>query len=339
LDSFNVLQDTKTNQRVFYKSDTKLTAAGAIAAFQHLSRELKETTPEIKWPSEFSYELKPQLEGYQGSLSKKIKTPFSLVELQEKIVYEEDPNKSIKKFNTKQLLEDGIASVVTFAEPVLVSTKEARNKKKVLWVQDSASSEMVSLMTITFSEVLIVKWGDDWLHPEKFASLVDEYKPNYAFWTINEQNVSIRSLYKFPPSDLFKTKGLLANNYLTDVNSTNDLKQIGSSEYRIKGKDPHIVFNLRRPESTENKPQLFVNITCTNNPEISVMPIQFFWRPVGKAFSEKNSANFSVKTTGQYIDLNSVAQWKVTPLIDQVRLDIDAPGCSEFLVHKFLLGN
>ena len=339
LDSFNALLDTKANQRVFFKTDSMLTAAGGIATFQFLSQEIKKTTPEIQWLLESSYELRLQEESYLGSLSQKIKAPFSLAELKDKIYYDKDQTTTISTFNTKQHLERGVDSSNTLDEPILVTTKEAQNKKKALWVQDSSSLEMIPLMAATSSEVLIVRWSNDWLRPDKFASLIDEYKPNYVFWTLNEQNVNIQSLYKFPPSGIFNVNGLLANNYLNDIPRINNLKQIDTSKYKIKGKDPHIVFNLKQSENMESISKLFVNITCTNNPEISVIPIQFFWRPVGKAFSEKNSANFSVKTTGQYIDLNSVVQWKVTPLIDQVRLDIDAPSCSEFQVHKFLLGN
>jgi hypothetical protein len=185
-----------------------------------------------------------------------------------------------------------------------------------------------------------VEWSGSLLSSNEFSSLVEQWHPDYVFFTVNEQNVGRTFLDKYPTRGIFQANGMLKNNYVNEIIGLNDLKRIGADKYQISGGDPFIVFNLQRPQAVESLPLLKINISCFDGQSNSMMPVQFFWRSTGQNFSEENSARIMVKKNGDSVNLNSVMNWKKAGLVERVRLDIDAAlDCKEFTVNKFFLGD
>ena len=346
IDSFSALTQAKavSKKDVFYKTDSKLTAAGAVAAFELLSQKVGKVAPEIRWPSESDYQLLSLAAKYQGDLSKKIHSPPGAVETVEKIEFKNARIYSdVRKFDGNELLNSGSINTLAIPNtsngPILISTKEALNKKKVLWIHGSSSAKLLPLMGATFAQLLIVEWSASLLSSNEFSSLIDQWHPDYVFFTLNEQIMGRTFLDQYPDRGIFQATGLLKNNYVNEVTGANDLKRIGADKYKISGGDPFIVFNLPKPQIAENMPRLKLNISCLNSQVNPKIPLQFFWRSPGKDFSEENSARFMVQQNGETIDLNSLVNWKKAGLVEKVRLDMDAQDCKEFTVNKFLLGN
>lgn len=64
----------------------------------------------------------------------------------------------------------------------------ALNTKKVLWLRDSFGGAVAPFMHATFSEVLEVHYENT--NSEKIELLVDDFKPNFIFFTIVERDLS-----------------------------------------------------------------------------------------------------------------------------------------------------
>lgn len=341
-DAYRSLMEAKVKTRhpLFYKTDTRLTAGGSIVTFQSFSRFVAKSAPEIQWPSESSYQALQQESAYQGELSKKIKSPFSAVETKDNIEFIDlSLTKNIQSFDVDLVQKIGVNDPNALDAIALMTTKEALNHKKLLWIQDSSSIELSSLMAKTFSQILVVSWSKNLLSSEKFSLLIDNWKPDYLFFTIDENHVNSSALEKYPPSRMFQADGILEHNFVNQLTGINNLKLIGSGKFKITGVDPFFEFSLKKAEANQNIQLLNVNISCMNKGSASKLPLQLFWSTPGKAFSEENSARFVIQENGQSIDLNSLDKWKKNTPIERVRLDIDALNCTEFSFNKFLLGN
>jgi hypothetical protein len=107
----------------------------------------------------------------------------------------------------------------------------------------------------------------------------------------------------------------------------------------VTGIDPFFEFSLLRDATNSNFQFLYINISCVDQRPQSKIAFQLFWSVPGKAFSEENSFRFEVNENGHTIDLSSLDKWNKKVPIEKIRLDIDSPHCSEFLLYKFLLGN
>jgi alginate O-acetyltransferase complex protein AlgJ len=345
IDSFTALTQAKTSskQSVFYKTDSQLTPTGAIAAFQFFSQEVGKEAPEIRWPSQSDYRLLSEATKYQGGLSKKIYSPSGAVETVEKIEFNNALIYSdIRKFDGNELLASGpintLAIPNTSNGPILITTKGALNKKKVLWIENSIDLEMTPLMTMTFSQVLRIKWSSDLISSQRFLSIIEEWHPELIFFTLNQDNAVNPALAGRPENFMFLKPKALSSNYIGGVSYINDLSIMQSGRYRITGGDPYIIFNLQRPLDVKDMPLLNMNIACLDNKNIYSLPIQFFWQEHGKNFSQENSVRFNSKLKLQTVDLNYFRSWSKAKLIDKVRLDIDGNECKEFLLKNVGIG-
>lgn len=339
IDSFETLNKAKVSNDVFYRTDSTLSAAGAIASFQLLSSELKKTAPEIRWPQESSYRLKIENEVYRGALAQKIKSPLSAVEPIQKIHFQyQIPVTEFNTINLSNSITSRDKKQKNLNESATIYTQPALNNKKVLWVRDGLSAEMLPLMTATFSQVMDFPWRRDFFASEKLMAIVKQWSPDYVIFTLNEREINSDAFERYPASEIFDSTGLFKDNIIIGIESINNLKNSGVGKFRINGVDPFIVFNLKNPIDTGNISKLYINISCQNQKNIMTVPLELYWQPIGKAFSEENSSRFIAKTDGYTLDLNSIPKWMSSLPIDKVRLDINSTNCTEFVLNKVFLG-
>jgi len=195
------------------------------------------------------------------------------------------------------------------------------------------------LMEKTFEQVLILSWSEKLLSTENFTNLVQNWKPQYIFFTLDDKDINSRTLEHYPSSGVFKADGILQHNVVKEIVSITDLKRIGSDKFRITGGDPFFEFVLVKDAPISSLKLLNVNISCSNLQMKVKLPLQLFWSSPGKAFSEENSFRFEINQNGQSLNLQSIDNWNKSGPIEKVRLDVDAPNCNEFSLSKFLLGN
>ena len=141
---------------LYYKTDTHWNALGGAVAFREFAQQVSKFAPELQWPQPAAYELIQVNERAGGDLAKFLRLSESLSD----------------------------------SEPVIALLKplSALNKKKVLWVRDSFGVAMAPLMAATFSEVREVYSGLVFRPDGFFEKLVDEWRPDYVFFTLVERD-------------------------------------------------------------------------------------------------------------------------------------------------------
>ncbi|MFS2032469.1 alginate O-acetyltransferase AlgX-related protein [Polaromonas sp. CT11-55] len=187
-------------EALYYKADTHWNRLGAGIAFRAFGRQVAEAAPELRWPPETAYEIirvEPRAGGDLANFLRIRDLPDV-----EPVVRVSDLSVQTTQFylHTKTSIRPGGNPVVgALAEPILVTSEGALNYKKVLWLRDSFGIAMSPFMAATFSDVLQISWHDV-KTPEKFAQLIDEFKPEYVFVTVVERDSREKFFITLPPA-------------------------------------------------------------------------------------------------------------------------------------------
>ena len=141
-----------------------------------------------------------------GDLAGFLRLTASLADSEPKINALNLPVETIQfDFYTKKILhQGGNPPVGSPTEPLLVVSKRALNEKKVLWLRDSFGTAMSPLMAATFSDVVQLHWGEALKPSGKFVQLVEEWKPDYVFFTVVERGARDPIFTAHPPPLLFQ---------------------------------------------------------------------------------------------------------------------------------------
>lgn len=197
----------KANQpeALYYKTDTHWNAFGAGIAFRVFAQQVGAAAPELRWPSETTYELSHVDPRGGGDLAKFLHLNAYLAD-SEPITRVPDLSVETTQFDfdTKQVIHHGGNPMVQAPKKsLLVKAEGALNNKKVLWLRDSFGTAMSPLMAATFSDTLQLHWEEGFKTPENFIQLIDKFKPDYVFFTVVERasRASIFTAHP-PPSDL-----------------------------------------------------------------------------------------------------------------------------------------
>jgi len=343
IDTFQSLKKYKqqTSAPLFYKTDSLLTAIGSEKAFNSLLENITLTNSQMKLPTKNDYRLVPKDTEFTGSLSSKSRF-FKPTEKELTDFQYLSPNISRQtiNFDSKKILSLGFSMPdIQTQEIVEVLTQGALNNKKALWIQDTSSVKMAQLMSITFKDLLIIKWSDSILTSPKFLDIVRSWKPDYVFFTINQRNADDNGFTRFPPPEMFEANSALKENNIETIVSTNDLERLSEGRYEVTGGDPYIVFNLKRPTKSIDMHYLNIYVNCNENN--NELPLQFFWQDQSKpSFSEEDSTTFYIKSKSQIIDLFTVPRWINTELISKVRLDFPSEQhCKDVSIKQLVLGH
>ncbi len=343
VDLRGALTAAKSSQQepLYYKTDTHWNQLGAGVAFRAFSQQISLSAPDIKWPSPKIYKINRVDLRSGGDLANFIRlTPY---------LSEHDPmlDSSIlhletrqSDFDTKQILYQGNNQPVSSpSKPILVQSAGALNKKRVLWLRDSFGTALSQLMAVTFSEVLQLHWGEA-IKPEgRFVQLVEDWKPDYVFFTVVERASRAPWFANYPPpvigpkADGFKpiqTTNVAELNHLKNGATTND--------FQITGVDPFVDYAISKAVPPSEVRFLNINLTCADDSQS--IPLQLFWLEDGNPyFDEEHSARFSIQPGDNLIDLRTIPKLSSEKTISRIRVDIDdQSSCTHFKLNNPVLG-
>lgn len=179
----------KHPQALYYKTDSHWNTLGTAIAFQHFAQHAGAAAPEIEWPAAAAYELSSVTPKNGGDLANFLRLTNRLNDLEPLVrAYEPPAQTSRYDFDTKKIIGFGPSPRIgSPLQPLLFKTESALNKKKVLWLRDSFGAAMSPLMSATFSDVLQLHWSKAVNPGGRLVQLVEEFKPDYVFYTVVER--------------------------------------------------------------------------------------------------------------------------------------------------------
>lgn len=330
VDVRGALLAAKTNHSaaLYYKTDTHWNSLGAGVAFQAFAQQMGKTTPEIQWPSQKAYELKRINPRGGGDLANFLRLTAYLSDY-EPIIHASSLSIETTQidFDTKKVLHQGGSPY----KPVLVKSVGALNNKKVLWFRDSFGGAMLPLMTATFSEVLHLHWAEAIKPGGRFIQLVEEWKPDYVFFTVVERSSKSPWFAVYPPPVFVPMGSKFKPIRTTTIVGANHLLQgTTNGEFQIIGNDPFVDLAVSEVMKPKEANYLGIDLTCADGSQS--VPLQLFWLADGQSyFDEEHSAKFSFRTGQNLIDLRTLPKWSSATTISRIRVDIDAQNsCVQF---------
>lgn len=190
---------------LYYRTDTHWNALGAAHALRLFAAKLRSTDPALSWPTDGGIQVVrvDPLQG--GDLARFLRVQSSLfdgepvIDLATSVALDT----TVNDFDTGELIRSGGNARVDYPrQTVLVSTPQALNRRKVLWVRDSFGSALSPYMAATFREVVQ-------LHPDRaladngqrLAKIVRQWQPDFVFITVVERSAFSSSFLVRPPVD------------------------------------------------------------------------------------------------------------------------------------------
>lgn len=329
-----------SSEPLYYRTDTHWNYLGAGLAFRHFAQQISSSAPELIWPPDATYKLMGVEARGGGDLAKFLHLEENLSDSMPIIAALTLPiETSHYDFDTNQLIrEGGNPPVGSPKQPLLVRSKNALNKKKILWLRDSFGTAMSPLMAATFSDVVQLHWEEAFKSAGRFAQLVDAWEPDYVFITVVERSSRNPLFVNFtPPFLLAKEQNFEKIQTATPVALNHLSFDHSKSEYRVEGIDPFIDFYFPELISVTNAPLLRIDISCDGGARH--VPLQLFWLEDGRTFfDEEHSIKFSVQTCGSIIDIRSIPGLG-SASIKRLRVDIDTQQiCQRFQMENLMLG-
>lgn len=318
---------------LYYKTDTHWNYLGAAIAFQAFAQQASPLAPELQWPSQSTYE--PTRVDYRpgGDLANFLRLTASLSD-QEPIVNAASlPIETTQTdFDTQKILHQGGNPAVSSPQnPLLVRSIGALNKKRVLWLRDSFGNAMSPLMAATFSDVLQLHWGEAIRPGGRFLQLIEEWKPDYVFFTVVERGARNPWFTAYPPPAIIPNSSAYKKSRSTSFFEFNHLSKLGTeNEFQITGDDPFFDIALSSTATPSEARYLSIDITC--NDKSTSVPLQLFWLESGRPyFNEDHSAKLMFLTGNNIIDLHTIKGFQSSEKLSRIRIDIDAKNsCSHF---------
>lgn len=203
IDTRGVLKNAKSlfSEPLYYKTDTHWNSLGAWVAFNTLAMDMARFDSKLKLLSEQQVHISEVKKRNGGDLSGFLRLNDQLID-KEIIINIDNEKYSIETeqydFDTGHLIFSGNNPKISSPKsPILVKSKNALNRKKVLWLRDSFGSSISPFMSATFSEVLQLHYNK--ANPEYFAKLVNKFHPDYVFITVVERDSLSVLFQKLPP--------------------------------------------------------------------------------------------------------------------------------------------
>ena len=192
------------NTLLYYKTDSHWNFYGAAVAFHALGNALAKNAPELNWPKNVLNEVMETIPRGGGDLANILRIGNYLSDF-ETLIKTDALKVPITKtdFYSQKEFYKGENDVVFFGHTsTRVMSEKALNKKKVLWISDSFGNAMTYQMNITFTEILQLHVDAAVLQDGHFIKLIDEWKPDYVFFTIVERTSRSESFKLYPPANI-----------------------------------------------------------------------------------------------------------------------------------------
>ncbi len=338
------LLEEKSQQKtaLYYKTDTHWNSMGAGIAFQYFAQQVSLNSPDLKWPSPVAYQLLRVDHAAGGDLANFLRLKSSLSDQEPIINFSSLPVDTIQTdFDTKQVIhQGGNPAVISPPKPVLVQSVGALNNKKVLWLRDSFGTALSPLMAATFSDVLQLHWGEAIKPGGRLLQLLENWKPDYVFFTVVERSARSPWFAAYPPPLVSPKNDEFKITHSTHVVGTNHLSSTSKqSEFQITGNDSFFDIEISNGISPAEAMQINIELICEDKTDS--VPIQLFWLENGKShYDEEHSFKLLFKTGNNTINLRTVQKFMPTESIKRIRLDIDAVNyCNTFKLTPPVFGS
>ena len=189
---------------LYFQTDTHWNSLGAWVALRALTKAIDLKGEGLHWLSDKQIQVTSVTDREGGDLARFLRMDEILLAKSSNVSIKIDSEKPIETeqydFETGELkVSEGNPPVGAPKHPILVKSKHALNKKKVLWLRDSFGGAMSPFMAVTFSETLQLHY--DVTNPKSFAKLVESYKPDYVFITVVERGARGKWFENLPPSN------------------------------------------------------------------------------------------------------------------------------------------
>ena len=319
---------------LYYSQDTHWNFYGAGAAFNYFIKNLETAdqlnVPPIEWGD--VVESHPR---QGGDL-----TPFLKIAEDVKDVYlltkinKSEIEHVIYDFNSNKEVYRGLNSLHgSMNDRYLIKTASALNDKKVLWLSDSFGDALAPYMTATFSTVLKQHW-EGLLGNTGLEELIEEWKPDYVFYTIVERS-SLHPLFLMPPKPIVHGNLEIFSKIALSPPALHDVSQADDEKYTVQGNDPFLVYELDAVTSGEDAHYLSFHLDCDDF-KGSGVPVQVFWRPKDADFNEVDSFSFNARKGDNQIAIHDLIDVK-----DLFSIRVDLKGQMNdlrFILNEVKLG-
>ncbi len=200
VNSIDQLIKAKSIERVYYKTDTHWNNYGSGIAFEQIMRAL-DPSEKFVYPRSRCVKTFTVTNFSNGDLANMLKiqnfvSDYSVITCKERQNHES----FIYDYNSKDLIYQGKKALYNsmMPQPYVIHTPTALNQNKILWLTDSFGTSMESYMATTFSHILKKHW-EGVVGTSRLKELVEDWKPDYVFYTVSERKSLSDAFLKLPP--------------------------------------------------------------------------------------------------------------------------------------------
>ena len=312
---------------LYFVTDTHWNRLGVALGFREFARQAGAGAPALRWPPDEAYQVDRIDARAGGDLAKMLRIAPAVSDLEPAL---RGPFPVVETTQTdyrtgRIVRQGGNPTVDTGDAPLLVTARGALNTARVLWLRDSFGAGMAPLMASTFSQVLQVQWGEATRAGGDLIRLVDEWKPDYVFFTVVERDAHSAVFATFPPTLIrpadndftaLRTSAPAGSQHLSDADAT--------GQRRVGGNDPFLDFTLSAPVNPRQARYLVLDVACDGG--AAPTPVQVFWLEEGRpGYDEERSMHLLLPPGRQRVDLRTVNGWGSAGTVQRLRVDIDAP--------------
>ncbi|MBV5298600.1 MAG: hypothetical protein JZU64_10835 [Rhodoferax sp.] len=202
VDSRAALAAAKTEfaEALYPPNNTHWNALGAWAGFRQLGQSMRLAEPGLRWPADSQLRVVKAEMITGGDLASFLRMGDVLQDRE--LTTEVSTGPAIETRQTdfesgQLLLSGGNPRVGAPQTPVLVTSTQALNQRRVLWLRDSFGVAMSPYMAATFTETLQLHYSA--ADPALVARLVAQFKPDYVLVSVVERDARSAWFTRRPP--------------------------------------------------------------------------------------------------------------------------------------------
>ena len=192
---------------LYYKTDSHWNSLAAWIAFTAFTHELQQTEKEMQFYTSRDAKVAAIHQRAGGDLANFLGMATRLHDEEPVINVPGDAQVDRLQIATEQydfasgklLASVGNPQVSTPRSAMLIKSKNALNKKRVLWLHDSYGIAVTPYMAATFSETLHLHY--EVTTPEIIANLVAQFKPDFVFISVVERQARMDWFANLPPKE------------------------------------------------------------------------------------------------------------------------------------------
>lgn len=222
-----------------------------------------------------------------------------------------------------------------------VSSDDALNAAKILWLRDSFGLALAPFMAATFTEIVYLHWYDALAEGgRRFVELVKSWQPDYVFVTVVERQSRSELFAQPPPSVNLAGQSSFSARRGSSMQSVNEVVTgRARGEWMIDGYDPFMDYALSSQIKAQDAPLVAFEVNCGQRSE--PIALQVFWLKTGEPYyTEPNSKRLTTAPGSVVLDLTPADGWTAEDEITRIRIDIDAPStCPVFTISNPQLGD